>query len=114
MHHAILGKPSSGLMIDHKDGNGLNNTRANLRVVTRQQNDWNRGFTWNTPKKTKTSKFKGVSLKEGKWRAQIFFKGKIHLGTFNTAEEAAKIYDVAACYYFGSFARLNFPQQVAA
>jgi hypothetical protein len=104
MHNQILGvKP-----VDHRDGDGLNNRRQNLRPATTLQNQWNRSV-----QKNNVSGFKGVSLQSRcthKWRARIRVEGRqLFLGEFFSPEEAAKAYDAAASQYFGEFARLNFP-----
>lgn len=103
MHRAILNAPN-GTNVDHKDGDGLNNTRENIRVCSHSQNLMNRGKTANNK-----SGFKGVSpyKRYGKYRASI--KSQT-IGYFNTAEEAAHAYDEAAKKYFGEFANLNFPE----
>lgn len=105
MHYEILKTPK-GMESDHKDGNGLNNQRYNLRVCTRAENQHNqKGYL-----ETKTSAFKGVSWhkKGNSWRAQIGLSNKrIHLGSFATELEAALAYNEAAKKYFGEFARLN-------
>lgn len=103
MHHEILG---SFNQTDHRDLNGLNNSRENLRAATHVQNQGNTGL-----RKNNTSGFKGVLFDSrlGKWFAKIQPKGKsIVLGCYNSPEEAAKAYDRAAVSYFGDFARTNF------
>lgn len=105
MHRLIVGA-ELGQVVDHIDGNGLNNTRHNLRICTHQENLRNRSAT----SRNKTG-FKGVSLEPdtGKWRAKIKAGGKtIHLGVFATAEEAARAYDAASTNLFGEFGRNNF------
>lgn len=95
------------LQIDHRDGNGLNNQRSNLRSATAGENSRNRG-----PNKNNASGWKGVSwYKAGrKWRATIYVQGKNRLlGSFDDSVEAAKAYDAAARELHGQFARLNFP-----
>ncbi len=91
-------------IVDHKNRNGLDNRKANLRVATRMQNTWNsinginRGF----------SKYKGVRKHHNKWRAVIEYSGKkVHLGCFAGEIEAAGAYDAAARKYHGEFAVLN-------
>lgn len=92
----------SYLEVDHKDGNPLNNTRDNLRVVTSQQNKFN------TSPRDLTGLSKGV-IKHGRgFKATITVNYKqIYLGIFNTAEEAGQAYRNAADKYFGEFALHN-------
>lgn len=104
MHRFIINPPNN-FLIDHKDGDGLNNTKINLRACTHGQNNTNTRL-----KRANTSGFKGVDWrrKDNLWRAAIRFNGtKIHLGQFSTKEEAAKKYDEAAIKYHGEFARTN-------
>ena len=92
------------VMIDHKDGDGLNNQRDNLRPCTRSQNQANRR------PQSGTSKYKGVSWEKTrkKWRAYICVNTqRIKLGDFLTEYEAALAYNKAAFRAFGEFARLN-------
>ena len=101
MHREILSSP----MIDHIDGNGLNNQRTNLRPCTNSQNSANRKKS-----KRNTSGFKGVCKRSKRWDAYIRVGGiQIHLGCFDTPEQAAHAYDRKAIEVFGEFARLNFP-----
>lgn len=91
--------------VDHIDGNGLNNTRDNLRIATQSQNQMNRGKP-----KGGTSKYKGVSLnsQSGKWIAQIRVRGKqIYLGQAITEEGAYKIYCEKAPSYHGDYFNLG-------
>lgn len=88
---------------DHIDGNGLNNTRDNLRLATSSQNQSNRKEPAHN-----TTGFKGVSKRRGKWFARIVIGGKlIWLGTYNTPEEAHKAYKQAAMKYYGEFANFG-------
>lgn len=89
MHRYVLGlDPDSPLRVDHVDGNGLNNTRANLRVVTHAQNMQNRRMHSNN-----TSGARGVYRHQcGRWVAVSRFNGKIkYLGLFDTVEQAALV-----------------------
>jgi hypothetical protein len=105
MHCEIMGEKG----IDHKDGNGLNNQRHNLRKCSQLENVRNARKS----KRGITSIYKGVcrrfECKGIKYRAQITVnREKIMLGTFDTEYEAALVYDAAAKKHHGSFARLNF------
>lgn len=106
MHRLIMGMPR--MEIDHRDKNGLNNTRGNLRVATHSEN------THCKRKRTPgvDSNFRGVrrTRNRKRWRAQIKCKGQeYHLGHFDREEDAARAYDDAAIRLFGDFASLNFP-----
>lgn len=98
--------PPAGLLVDHKNGDALDNRRDNLRLATYAQNAYNKKKT-----RTKTSsRFIGVcfSKKTGKWTAYLRFQGKrIWLGQFDNEIDAAKAHDRAAIKYHGEFARLN-------
>lgn len=105
MHRLIMNAPD-GVLVDHRDGNGLNNQKSNLRLCTHAQNMANRLSLTNS-----TSGYRGVSYHKGRgfWVAYISHNNKqIHLGKYATAEEAAHAYDAAAQRLQGEFARLNF------
>lgn len=94
--------------IDHKNGNGLDCQKHNLRPSTGAQNQANQ----KPQTKRKSSKFKGVSFHKltGLWQASITkVQKQKHLGCFASEEAAARAYDNAAKELFGEFARLNFP-----
>lgn len=91
--------------IDHRDGNGLNNQRENLRPASTRQNGQNRRKL-----APASSKFKGVHrrLISGVWQARIKTSDRrLHLGYFKTEVDAARAYNDAAKKHFGEFANLN-------
>lgn len=98
------------MITDHRDRNGLNCTRANLRIATYAQNSSNIPIS-----RRNVSGYKGVAPDRqhpALWRAEICAKNKLYrLGSFATAEEAARVYDAAARRLHGEFAYLNFPDQ---
>ena len=108
MHRVILAVPLN-IEIDHRDNNGLNNQKDNLRICTRSQNQANRNSLIGT------SVYKGVSRapRSRLWRTDIQARGKhIYLGQFKSEKDAALVYNVAAIKYFGEFARLNTINEV--
>ncbi len=118
MHRAILKLARHNpLYADHKNRNGLDNTKQNLRTATRGQNMANKmGFG--------KSKYLGVNFNlvysgnrkktYNKWIVRIKSNGKRHhIGRYNTEEEAALAYNVAALKYHGEFARLNIINEIA-
>lgn len=105
MHQILLGK-KRGSHIDHRNNDGLDNRRANLRFCTRAQNNQNR------PKTTskRSSKFKGVYFNKelNNWRAYIFVDNRsIYLGAYTSESDAATAYNIEARRLHGIFARLN-------
>ncbi len=107
MHRLIMKYPK-GLQVDHINHNGLDNRRCNLRICTKQQNEWNR-----LPNCNAASPYRGVQKMRGKWAANIRFNGKlIYLGVFASDTEAAKVWDAKAKELFGEYAYLNFPNDI--
>lgn len=95
MHNEVLGVEGC---VDHINNNGLNNTRANLRLATKSQNGANR----------KSRGYKGIVKEGNQYHAQIWHKGKKYKsGGVRTERQAAWLYDLAARELFGEFARLN-------
>jgi hypothetical protein len=99
MHRIILNAPE-GVEVDHINGSGLDNRRENLRIVTLQQNRQNRSRGRNNQ-----TGYKGVTFdkKSGKWSRSFRV-------LFDSAEEAAKVYDQLARIVYGEHANTNFPE----
>jgi hypothetical protein len=105
MHRVLLGVTDHCVKVDHRDGNGLNNQRHNLRIATHAQNLQNSGKF----KPNASSQFKGVSRARGKFRSIIRLNGKpFCIGSFSDEVAAALSYDICALKFFGEFARPNF------
>lgn len=106
MHRRIM-DPAKGFVVDHKNENGLDNRRINLRVCTQAQNRYN-----SRPRRGRSG-FKGVYPQGDKWYAVVEHRGKQHyVGTFLTPVEAARARDRKAIRLFGEYAWLNFPNEV--
>lgn len=103
LHRVLLGDACVGFDVDHINGNGLDNRRANLRVATRSENMRNRGAQSNS-----RTGVKGVHIdrRSGRFRAVIGLNGHlISLGFFGSVEAAAAAYAEAAARLHGAFAR---------
>lgn len=104
--HGLIQPTSAGMVVDHRNGNGLDNRRSNLRTSTPTQNCANR-----RRRRDSQWPYKGIQRTNGRgnWQARIKVDGKrYNLGSFATPEDAANAYDAAARRYFGEFARTNF------
>jgi len=108
MHRLIMNAPR-GMLVDHRDHNGLNNRKGNLRICTKAQNTHNRRGV-----KGSSSRHKGVhwDKQHNKYRAVIVHKAKrYNLGRFDDEDDAGRAYDKKARELFGEFAYLNFPEE---
>lgn len=107
MHRVIMGA-KKGQEVDHRDGNGLNNQRYNLRFCTGSQNLQNQRISTHP---SKLSKYKGVTWHKGgrKWQVAIRGENKknYYLGSYADEIKAARVYDEKAKELFGEFARIN-------
>ena len=105
LHRYMLQLTDPHIECDHRDGNGLNNQRENLRIATHVQNNRNRRKCLHT-----SSRFKGVSWYRPArvWQAHITKGGKVkNLGCFANEIDAAMAYNIAATQHFGEYALLN-------
>lgn len=107
MHIAVMGK-QSGMEIDHINGNKLDNRKENLRHVTHSQNMQNASV------KGGSSRYKGVcwDKSRNKWISSIYISEKhVHIGRYESEEDAARAYNLRAHVAFGEFARTNYIQE---
>lgn len=106
MHRIILEITDANVHIDHKDRNGLNNRKFNLRMSTRSENMKNRKSAKNS-----TSKHLGVHFcnEQYKWRATIKPTGQknINLGRYEKEIDAAYAYNFSATIIHGNFSNFN-------
>jgi hypothetical protein len=110
MHRVIMDAPK-GITVDHRDGNGLNNRRSNMRFATQSQQMMNK-----RRRHSKTSsKYKGVWWMKpypkwrqaGRWVAELKF-GKMRIRQYaKTDKEAARLYNTMARQHFGEYAKVN-------
>jgi hypothetical protein len=102
LHREIMGFPSG--RVDHRNRNGLDCQRSNLRIATLEQSSANRAKLT----RPATSKYKGIywCKRKRRWRLEV---RKKFVGLFKNEEEAARVYDREAVKIWGEFACLNFP-----
>lgn len=101
--HRLIMKPSNDKVVDHIDGDRLNNKRSNLRICTQKENLKNR-------KKQKDSgnTYKGVKYKKGKYECSIIVENKfIFIGIFEDEIHAVNAYNYYSEIYFGNFSKPN-------
>lgn len=104
--HRFIFDLDNDRQVDHIDGNGLNNQRSNLRIVTAAQQSYNKKKQQNC-----TSQYKGVTWwsRDGTWKAQIMKNGvNYHLGYFQNELDAALAYDSKSKELHGEHGRRNF------
>jgi hypothetical protein len=106
MHREVMKVTNKNYLVDHIDGNTLNNQKSNLRVCNHKENSRNQRMH-----KRSSSGFKGVTFKKASscWVAQVATK---HVGLFAKKHHAAMAYDMAAKDLFGEYAVLNFPSAI--
>lgn len=101
--HRFLLNPNDDRVVDHINGDTLDNRRSNLRICTQQENSMNKKMNSNN-----TSGVKGVywCKNANKWRAKIQVDGKEkHLGLFSNLEDAKKARELAEEKYYGEYNR---------
>lgn len=107
--HRLIANPPHNMVVDHINGNTLDNRRANLRVCTQSENLMNKS----SPPKDNTSGYVGVwkDKRRNAWIAETRINGrKIHIGQFSDKETAARERDRVVAEYYGPIAYLNFPE----
>ena len=105
LHRLLAGASNRFEIVDHINGNGLDNRRSNLRICSQRENLRNRGINRNN-----TSGYKGVSWENHakKWLVKIGVDGKkILIGRFDNKEDAAIAYKIAAIKFHGQFAQFT-------
>lgn len=106
-HRIILDAPR-GLEVDHRNGDGLDCRRQNIRLATKKENQHNRTSTAGS-----TSQYLGVSWdsERQRWAVQISIDGRSRrIGRYLNEEDAARAWDFAAKEIYGDWPRLNFPE----
>lgn len=102
MHRFVINAPS-GMEVDHREGNGLDNRKHMLRICTHAENMRNRKLV-----STNTSGYMGVQKSGNKWAATIGHDGALlNLGAFGNPRHAALVRDLFAREIYGEFAKLN-------
>lgn len=107
MHRELM-NPPEGKVVDHINGNGLDNRKENLRVCLQSQN------CRNARKYEASNRYIGVTyLKtKDKWQANGNMDGKqVYLGIFDCEIAAARARDAYVRQHYGEFAKFNFPQE---
>jgi hypothetical protein len=108
LHRRVMNCPT-GKQVDHKNRNGLDCRKSNLRLATPSENGLNGRA------RKSLSGFRGIKRVNGThWQPRIIINGKsvARFGSYIDPEEAARVYDNLARRYYGEFACLNFPSDV--
>lgn len=104
MHRFIMGVSNPEVIVDHKNRDRHDNRKSNLRICTTTENARNRSVS-----KHCSSGFIGIRITEyGKYNVKITFSGKeIHIGNYDTLEEAIRARKIAEGKYHGEFGSNN-------
>lgn len=105
MHNVVMNFISNKMDIDHINGDGLLNTKDNLRIISRSEN-----IRLGKKSKNKSTQYKGVSFEKNKNKFSVCIRmnyKKKRLGQYKTAEEAAKVYNDESRRLFGELAYQN-------
>ena len=106
MHRMIMAA-GPGQVVDHINGDALDNRRSNLRITDVQHNSWNRAS-----QRGSRSQYRGVSVYGTRFYVRIFVEGRNqYLGCYTDERLAARVFDYAAAKYHGEFARPNLPDE---
>jgi len=108
--HRLLMNAADGQIVDHVNGDSLDNRRSNLRLCDVPQN------TWNTRKRRSDAKSRYFGVTQHsttrRWQATIVVRGVyMFLGVWDSEEDAARAWDSAALHFRCEFAALNFPDE---
>ena len=110
--HRLIMNPPPDMWVDHKNGDRLDNTRENLRIVTPTQNRHN-SRSCARRGRPKSSQYVGVTRHGDKWKVKITHEGHEHfIGYFDDEVEAAKAWDAKAKELRGECTYLNFPDGI--
>lgn len=111
MHQFIM-NPPKGMVVDHANGNGLDNRRENLRLCTKLENAWNKRRRKEEGAKSQYIGVYPCRRPPGKWCIKVMCNGEVtNLSPFDTPEEAARVRDRKALELHGEYAWLNFPEE---
>lgn len=109
LHRFLLNDPPKGVFVDHRNGNGLDCRRENIRLASPRDNARNAGSR--SRQKGNSHGFKGIKHNHGTWMAQVRTDvGRVMSYGHLTPTDAARAYDALASEHHGAFAKLNFPE----
>lgn len=107
LHRLIMGVNDPKIVVDHINGNGLDNRRCNLRKTSTQNNLINRK-TIEPTKYIKSSKYRGVSKSKNSWKLDLQIKNQRFTKLLKSELKAARLYDVIMICLAGDYCVTNF------